>query len=75
MPVQKFRSVADMPQALLRPRLDPRNLEIACELSETATGLAPQGARRFPRGVHKYASVADAVSRREAWERSLGSSR
>lgn len=73
MPVRKFRSVADMPQALLRPRLDPRNLELACELSNTAARLAPQGARRFPRGVHKYASVAEAVSRRDAWERSAGS--
>jgi len=73
MPVRRFRSVGDMPQALFRPPLEPRNLELACELSSTAARLAPHGPRRFPRGVHKYASVAEAVSRREAWERSVGS--
>jgi hypothetical protein len=70
MPVRKYRSVADMPQAAFRRPLDPRNLELACELSMTATRLAP---RRFPPGVHRYRSVTAAVQRRELWERGGGS--
>ena len=67
MPVRKYRSVEEMPQAALRPRLDPRNLELACELSATAARLAP---RHFPRGVHRYRSVAAAAEARERWEAS-----
>lgn len=48
MPVRKYRSVEDMPQAALRTPLDPHNLELACELSRVAARLAP---RRFPPGT------------------------
>ena len=67
MPVRKYRSVEEMPQAALRPPLDPRNLALACELSAVAVRLAP---RRFPPGVHRYRSVAAAGEQRELWERS-----
>lgn len=67
MPVRKYRSVEDMPQAALRTPLDPQNLELACELSRVAARLAP---RRFPSGVHRYRSVAAAREQRELWERS-----
>ena len=41
MPVRKYRSVEDMPQAALRAPLDPHNLKLACELSAVAARLAP----------------------------------
>jgi hypothetical protein len=41
-------------------------LRIACELSELALRLAP---RRFPAGVHRYQSIAEASARRDRWER------
>ena len=69
MPVRKYRSVTEMPDAGLRTPLDPRNLELACQLSTMALRLAP---RRFPPGVHRYRSVAAAWERREQWERSFG---
>ena len=67
MPVRRFRSVADMPDAAGRPPLDPRNLEIACELSALALRLRP---RRFPAGVHRYRSIDAASEARARWERS-----
>lgn len=67
MPVRKYRSVEEMPQAGLHPPLDPHNLKLACELSAVAVRLAP---RRFPPGVHRYRSVAAAGEQRELWERS-----
>lgn len=67
MPVRKYRSVDRMPQAAFREPRDPSNLRIACELSMTASRLAP---RRFPSGVHRYRSIALASAQRELWERS-----
>jgi hypothetical protein len=67
MPVRKYHSVEDMPAASARPRLDPANLRLACELSETAFRMAP---RRFPAGVHRYRSIGAAAEARQAWERS-----
>ncbi len=67
MTVRKYRSVDDMPVAAWREPRDPRNLEIACELSLVALRLAP---RRFPPGVHRSRSVDDAREQRDAWERS-----
>ncbi len=69
MPVRKFRSVEQMPSAAFREPLDPANLRLACELSSTAVRMSP---KRFPRGVHRYRSVAEASARREAWERLRG---
>jgi hypothetical protein len=66
MPVRKFRSVEHMPAAAFREPLDPANLRLACELSATTVRMAP---KRFPRGVHRYRSIAAASARRDAWER------
>lgn len=67
MPVRKYRSVEEMPQAAFRQPLDPANLRLACEVSVTASRLAP---RRFPSGVHRYHSIAAASEQRESWEQS-----
>lgn len=67
MPVRKYRSVEKMPVAAFREPRDPSNLRIACELSTTASRLAP---RRFPPGVHRYRSIALASEQRESWEQS-----
>ncbi len=67
MPVRKYRSVEDMPPAAWRRPLDPANLRLACEVSSTALRFAP---RRFPPGVHRYHSIAEAAERRDEWERS-----
>jgi hypothetical protein len=67
MPVRKYPSVEGMPQAAFREAGDPSNLRIACELSTTASRLAP---RRFPPGIHRYRSIALASEQRELWERS-----
>ena len=67
MPVRKYRSVEGMPHAAFREAGEPSNLRIACELSMTASRLAP---RRFPSGVHRYRSIALASEQRELWEQS-----
>lgn len=66
MPVRKFRSVEEMPgDQPLRP-LDPRNFEIACELSELAYALHPW---KFEPGVRKFRSVEEAWEARREWEK------
>jgi hypothetical protein len=67
MPMRKYRSIDDVPDAALRPRHDPANLRIACELSLTAMRLAP---RCVPPGVRRFRSIAEASAAREAWEKS-----
>lgn len=66
MPVRKYRSVEEMPQAAFGTPLDPDNLRLACALSATAVRLAP---RRMPAGVHRYRSLEAAASARESIER------
>jgi hypothetical protein len=63
MPVRKFRSAADMPQATLPP-LDPRNFKLACDLSTLASRMRPV---RFPAGVYKHRSLEDAQHLRRVW--------
>ena len=66
MPVRKYRSVTEMPDARpLRP-LDPENLRIACELTELTFALHPW---KFEPGVRKYRSVEEADRHRREWER------
>jgi len=67
MPIRHFRSVAEMPPVPPRPPLDPKNLEIACELMELARRLGPY--RPFPPGVRKFRSLAEANRYREEWEK------
>ena len=64
MPVRKFRSVAEMPPPPPLPRLDPRNLKLACDLSTTVARLRPL---RFPSGVHKHRSLDEAQCVRRSW--------
>jgi len=64
MPVRKFRSVAEMPPPHPLPPLDSRNLNLACDLSTTAARLRPL---RFPAGVHKHRSLAEAQRLRRSW--------
>jgi hypothetical protein len=63
MPVRKFRSVAEMPQSAL-PRLDSRNIKLACDLSAAATRMRPV---RVPAGVYKHRSLEDAQHLRRVW--------
>jgi hypothetical protein len=66
MPVRKYRSVADMPDATWRPALDPGNLPAALQVSALALRFAP--AQLSP-GVYRYRSVEDASEARVRWER------
>lgn len=68
MPVRKFRSVADMPQAAFGRPLDPRNIKLACDLSALAQRLAP---RQPAAGVHRYPSIGAASEARARWEQSV----
>ena len=65
MPLRKYRSIEEMETPPWRDPLDPRNLRLACDLSELATRLRP---RRFPPGLYRYRSVEQASLRREQWE-------
>lgn len=53
MPIEKFRSVAEMPGAARRTPLDPDNIRIACDLSETA--------RRLHRRPHRWYGAEEAA--------------
>lgn len=66
MPVSKYRSVSEMPDAAPRKPHDLENLRIACELSELAYALRPW---RFEPGVRKFRSVEEAAQARREWER------
>jgi hypothetical protein len=61
MPVRKFRSVSEMTARKFRP-LDPMNLEIACELTETSYALHPW---RLEPGVFRFRSADERSRRRE----------
>lgn len=65
MPLRKYRSVEGMPSALWSEPLDPGNLRRAGDVSALAARLHP---RRFPAGLHKYRSIAEASEAREGWE-------
>jgi hypothetical protein len=67
MPVRKFRSVEEMTPPTQPRAYDPANLRLAISLSRACLALDP---RRWPPGVHKYRSIADAAEARERWERS-----
>ncbi len=49
----------------LRP-LDPKNLEIACELTELAYALNPW---KFEPGVRKFRTMEEANRHRQEWEK------
>ena len=60
MPVVRYRSVADMPSALIGDddMTPAEGLRLACELSETALRLA--GTPDTPSGVQRHPALADA---------------
>jgi hypothetical protein len=64
--VQKFRSLDEAREALWGNPHDPTFLVGVARLWRLAAQLAP---RRYPRGVHRYRSIAEANRAREAWER------
>jgi len=66
VPVQKFRSLDEAREALWLSPADPAFLSGVARLWRLAAALAP---RRYPRGVHRYRSIAEANRAREAWER------
>lgn len=65
MPVQKFRSFEEAREALWGEAGDPRHLRRVAWLWAFSDLLRPV---RFPRGVHRYASIEEAGREREAWE-------
>jgi len=64
MPVEKFRSVEEMPPMAAR-RLDPENLRRAVEWSAFCRRLRPWSA---PPGVFRFKSIEEAAAARETWE-------
>ena len=66
MPVRKFRSIEEMPDAAPAPPLSAENLSTVLDLSELARGLHPW---YLPPGVRKFRSVAEAHAWRDEWER------
>ncbi len=65
MPVQKFRSVEEMPESR---RVRPGSLEHLQRLRAVLRS-AQLLASRFPPGVFKYPSIEAANAEREAWAR------
>lgn len=65
MPVQKFRSFAAAREALWGDPGDATYLRKVAWLWAFADRLAP---RSYPRGVHKYRTIAEANLARERWE-------
>jgi len=66
MPVRKYRSVEEMPDAPVLKPLDPDNLRIACELSELAYALHPW---KLEPGVYKFRSIEEMSRAREEQEK------
>lgn len=66
MPVQRFRSVAEMPPPPPLPPLSAEALRHACDLMELAWRLHPV---RLPPGVRRFHSLEEADRSRAEWER------
>ena len=65
MPVRKFRDVSEMEETLWYERTDPALPRAIARVWDFSARVCPL---RFPPGVHKYRSVADADADRERWE-------
>jgi hypothetical protein len=65
MAVKKYRSVEQMSGPPKFRPLDPKSLQIACELMELAFALRPWA---FKPGVRKYRSLEEASQSRRDWE-------
>jgi hypothetical protein len=65
MPIRKFRDVSEMEDTLWYERADPALLRAIARVWDFAARACPL---QFPRGVHKYRSIADANADRDLWE-------
>ena len=66
MPVRKYRSVEDMPDEVWREPGSPELREAIRTTWRRAERLAP---KRFPPGVFRHRSLAEAQKLKEAWAR------
>lgn len=64
MPVQKFRSVVDMPRVPWPEKLDDAFLDRVGRLWARSALISP---RKYPKGVRKYRSIEEAQADRERW--------
>jgi len=65
MPVQKFRSLQQMEDALWRPSDDPSLGAAIARVWRFADRTCP---RRFPPGVYKHRTIEAAQQLRDIWE-------
>lgn len=65
MPVRKFRDVSEMEDSTWRENQDAALLAAIARAWEFAARTC---GRRFPPGVHKHRSIAEAQRLREAWD-------
>lgn len=66
MSVRKFRSAEEAAEALLREGRDGDRWRRTAFMLRVAAALHP---RRFPTGVRRYRSLAEADADRTAWQR------
>jgi hypothetical protein len=66
MPIQKFRSVADMPPPPRKHPGDPALYRAMAGLWELGRRLRPP--RRFPAGVHRHRSIESMNQQRDDWD-------
>lgn len=66
MPIQKFRSVADVPPPPRRTPGDPALYRAIAGAWELSRRLRPE--RRFPAGIHRHKSIESMNRQREAWD-------
>jgi hypothetical protein len=66
MPIQKFRSIADVPAPPRRLPGDPALYRAIASVWEMGRRLRP--ARRFPAGVHLHRSVEAMNRQRAEWD-------
>lgn len=65
-PVQKFRSVADVPPPPRRQPGDPALYRAIAGVWETSRRMRP--ARRFPVGVYCHRTIESMNQQRDAWD-------
>ena len=65
MPVYKYRSIEEMPDAPWRTPGDPDLYRALSALAEMSRRLHP---RRFPAGVYKHRSMEDMNAQRDQWD-------
>jgi hypothetical protein len=66
MPVEKYRSIDDMPGETWHAPGEPELYRALTSLWTASRRLRP---RRFPRGVFRHRSIDDMNHQREQWDR------